>query len=65
MIIYVWLLDFYVTFFDNTTPIPDYIDEALHWFAFAMLVFVFIFPFLVIYFIGKLVSSVGGRGRYE
>lgn len=62
MIMYQWLLEFYMTYFDATNPLPEYIDKSLHYVAFAMLILVLVFPLLVGYGIVKVISMISGRG---
>lgn len=62
MIMYEWLLDFYMTYFDATSPLPDYIDKALHWFAFGMLLLVIFTPLIFGYLLVKTIHALNGRG---
>lgn len=62
MVMYQWLLEFYMTYFDATNPLPDYIDKALHFVAFGMLILVFLFPIIMLFLVGKLIGSITGRG---
>ena len=63
--IYEWLITFYQDFFyPELEIIPDYMIKWFNYASFIMMIIVILIPFIMIYGVIKLISSMGG-GRYE
>lgn len=61
--IYDWLNSFWITYVSDV--IPDYIDKALNYLSFIMILLILTMPLWGFWLVIKIISMITGGGRYE
>lgn len=61
--IYDWLNSFWISYVSDV--IPDYIDKALNYLSFIMVLLILTMPIWGFWLVIKIISMITGGGRYE